>query len=91
VLDPLERAFHRRRRESRAPNASIAFDGGEPGALEHAHVLRDGGQRHVEARRELADRALAGREPSQDFSARGIGEGAKRRVEQLSVMVNHMV
>jgi hypothetical protein len=52
-------------------------------------VLRHGDERHVEVGRELADRALAAREASEDLSARRIGERREREVEGM--LINHMV
>ncbi len=90
VLDPLERAAHRRRAQRRAPNSTFLLHGRELGALEHAHVLGDGGERHVESRGELADRAVAGGEAREYVAPRGVGEG-KERVVERSGMVNHTV
>lgn len=74
-----------------ASGASVSLHGGEARALEHADVLRDRGQRHVESTRELLDRPLASGEPSEDLAASGIGERAEGGVEGLRVLVNHMV
>jgi hypothetical protein len=52
-------------------------------------VLRYGGQAHIEARRQLADRFVARRQPRQDRAPRRIREPAKDRIEAR--MVNHMV
>ena len=70
-------------RERRAPHASLFLDRREPGALQHAHVLGDGGERHCESRRELADGVIAGCEPREDVAPRGVGEGGERVVERL--------
>jgi hypothetical protein len=91
VLDPLERAPHGRGCEPHAPHAALTLDGGEARALEHAHVLRHRGQRHVEARGELADRPFAGGEARENLAPGGVGERGERRVERVRVMVNHMV
>ncbi len=90
VLDPIARAPHGSGAQAGAPYAALAFDRGESGATEHAHVLGDGGERHVEARCEFANRAVAGGEPRQDLAARGIGERGKRGVERGG-LVNHVV
>ena len=90
MRDPRERSAHGRGVERRAAHASFLFDRGESGALQHAHVLGDGGERHGEARRELADGAITGGEAREDVASRGIGEGGEGVVESLG-MVNHMV
>jgi hypothetical protein len=90
VRDPLERAAHRHGVERRAANAPLLLDSGEPGALEHADVLRDGGERHRESRGELADGAVAGGEAREDVAAGGVGEGGEGGVEGAG-RVNHMV
>ncbi len=69
----------------------MSLDRREPGALEHADVLGDGRQRHVEPAGELADGMIAGGEPGEDFAPGRIGEGGERDVESLHAMVNHLV
>ncbi|HXT16260.1 MAG TPA: hypothetical protein VN706_11560 [Gemmatimonadaceae bacterium] len=91
MLDPLERGAHGCGCEANAADASVALHVGEPGTPQHVHVLRDGRERHVEAGGELLDRALAQREPGQDFAPRGIGQCTERGVQGVLVMVNHMV
>jgi hypothetical protein len=91
VRDPLERLAHGRGVERRTSHATFLFDGREPGALQHAHMLGDGRERHREARRELADRVIAGGEPGENVAACGIGEGREGMVEGPGVMINHMV
>jgi hypothetical protein len=54
----------------------------QPRALEHAEVLRDGGQAHVERLGELGDRAFAREETRQDRPARRVCQGGER-VAQL--------
>ena len=88
--DPFRGVAHRRRDQRRSPDATITAHGRESRALQHPHVLRDRRQRHVEARREIADRALALREPRQDGAARRVRECGECRVER-PWMVNHMV
>jgi hypothetical protein len=90
MRDPRERVAHRHGVQRRTPHASFLFDHREAGALQHAHVLGDGGKRHGEARGELADGAIAGSETREDIATRGIGEGGERVVEGFG-MVNHMV
>ena len=72
------------------PDTPVTFHGGQSGALQNANVLRDGRQRHVESRCELAYRAVTPGEPRQDLAAGRIGEGGKGRVE-IRRLVNHMV
>ena len=90
ALDPGVGVAKRFSAEAGAPHAPVAFDPGQPGALEHPDVLRDRWQRHVEAGRELADGAVAGSEASEDLATGGVGECAEGGVERC-VMVNHMV
>jgi hypothetical protein len=90
VRDPRERVAHGRGVERCTPHASFLLDGGEPGTLQHAHVLGDGRERHREARCELADGMVAGGEAREDVAARGVGEGGEGVVEGPGT-VNHMV
>jgi hypothetical protein len=90
MLDPRECTAHRLRLQMRASHAALSFDGGEPRALEHAHVLGNRGERHVEARGELADRPIAGGEPREDLASGWIGEREERGVKRLG-LVNHVV
>jgi hypothetical protein len=80
----------RRGRELAAADASLPPHYREPRTLEHIHVLRDGGQRHREVLRDLADRAFAARELREDGAPCGIRERTERRVQQF-FSVNHMV
>jgi len=77
VRDPGERVAHGHSVERRAAHAAFLLDFREPGALQHAHVLRDGGEGHRESRRELADSAIAGGEAREDIAAGGVGEGGE--------------
>jgi hypothetical protein len=71
------------------PALALARD--QAGALEYAHMLGDGGQRHPERRGDLAHARRATREPGQDRPPRGVGKRAERGVELLRRIVNHMV
>ena len=88
-VDPVSRLAHRRRDEPRAARAAVASDLGQAGTLEHTDVLGDGGQGHVEVRRELTDRALSRGEPGEDLAACRIGERREGEVEIR--LVNHLV
>ena len=90
MRDPLERAAHRRGVKCRPAHTPFLFHRGEAGALEHADVLRDGGERHGESRGELSDGAVAGGEAREDVAAGGVGEGGEGGVEG-AVRVNHLV
>jgi hypothetical protein len=72
VLDPFIRRAHRRRDERGAADAAVAPYTRESRALEYAHVLRDGGERHVEVLGQFADRAVSGRELREHFAARAV-------------------
>jgi hypothetical protein len=90
VLDPGEGLAHWRNPQLGSAHAAIALDRCESGSVKHTDVLRHRGERHVEARRELADRAVAGCEPRQDVAPGRIGERAEGQVERIG-MVNHLV
>ena len=68
----------------------MTFDRRQPGRLQHSHMLRDGRQRHVEARRQFRDRSVATGEAVENLSAGGIPERGKRRIE-VARIINHMV
>jgi hypothetical protein len=53
-------------------------------------VLRRRRQRHVEPRRQLADRLVARREPGEDLAPDRVRERSEGGVE-TRLMVNHMV
>jgi len=89
-LDPRRCLAHWRGDERRPPNAAFTAHARQAGALEHTNVLRDRGKRHREARREVADRALARRKPSDDRPARRVRERCKRTIETAG-LINHMV
>jgi hypothetical protein len=90
VLDPGGRFAHRCNDERRSANTSFAANLRQAGALEHPHVLGDGGQCHVEAARKLTDGPVAPCEPGENLAARGVSEGREGGVEN-GVIVNHMV
>jgi hypothetical protein len=90
MLDPRECTAHRLRLQMRASHAALSLNRCEPRALEHAHVLGNRGERHVEARGELADRPIAGCEPREDLASSRVGESEERGVERLG-LVNHVV
>ena len=73
-----------------APDAAVAAHGREAGPLEHAEMLGDAGQRHVETVGDLLDRAIAAGELGENRASRAIGESAERGVERI-FGVNHMV
>ena len=70
-------------------DAAVALPDEKTGVFEHAHVLRDRRQRHLERLGELADRAFAAGELRQHRAARGIGQRGEGRVER--VIVNQQV
>jgi hypothetical protein len=90
AFDPFQRGSHWRRGESRSSCAAVATDGCEAGAFEDADVFRDGRERHVEPRGELADRLVARGQTGKDLAPRWVGQRGEGRVE-LRGMVNHMV
>jgi hypothetical protein len=89
ALDPRRGFAHRRGDERRSADAPLAAHAREPGALEDAHVLRRRGERHVEPRRELADRLVTRGEPAEDLPPHRVREGSEGGVE--GGIVNHVV
>lgn len=83
MFDPFERVFHRCDAERRAADSTFLLDGCEFCPLKDTDVFRNGGERHVEAFREFADRAVTSRETCEDVAARGIGEGEECRIERF--------
>jgi hypothetical protein len=81
AIEPRDGAVEGGAHELASPHASVTPDPGEPGALEHAKVLRETGERHVEASGELADRVLTTRQAHEDRAPRGIGERREGGVE----------
>ena len=65
------------------PDASLPADGGKARTLQHAEVLRDGRQRHVEATGNLFDGAVAPRELRHDRASSPVGESAEGGVERV--------
>jgi len=90
VFHPFERDAHGLRVEPRPTHPPLMLDRRKPGVLQNAYVLGDAGQRHVESFGELADRSLAQRETSKNFSPRRVSERKKGGVEPVG-MVNHVV
>jgi hypothetical protein len=90
-FNPVRRVSQRRGDDAAVARAAVLADIGESRALQHAHVFGNGGERHVEARRELPDRLVALGEPREDGAPGGIGERAERGVEDSAGMVNHVV
>lgn len=83
--DPRLRITQRRSDESTSAYAPVASDIGESRALQHAQVLGDAGERHVELRGEFADRPLAAREVHENGAPRRIGERAEGDAQRLFV------
>src|SRR6478609_7723931 len=61
----------------------IAPAGDQPCPFEHAKVLRDGGESHVERGGQLPHRRLALAEPRQDRPTGRVGEGGEGGTEQI--------
>jgi hypothetical protein len=88
-LDPRVRLAHWRGDEGGVPRSPLPSHTREASVLQHANVLGDRGQAHVEADRQLADGLGAGRETHEDRAPRGVSEPVEGCVEP--VLVNHMV
>src|SRR5829696_3064594 len=84
-LGPVGNVLEGRRLDPARAPLRFPAAGDEPGALEHAQVLRDGRHAHLEGLGELGHGALAGREPGQDGPAGRVGESRKRGTEVVSV------
>jgi hypothetical protein len=70
-------------------DAPVALTDEKTGVFEHAHMLRDRRQGHLERFGKLADRPLTSGELRQHRPPRGIGKRGERRVER--VIVNQVV
>ena len=70
---------------------AIFFSHDQAGIFEHAQVLGDGGEGHVERFRQLADRAFVVGEFLEDGPSRGIGQGREDRIEPIRFILNHEV
>src|SRR5262245_17209983 len=81
ALRPLGDLLERARLDPAGPPLGLAALGDEARALQHAQVLGDAGQAHVERLRQLRDRALALGQARQDGPPGGIGEGGERGAE----------
>lgn len=90
VVDPGCRLPHRRRDERGATGTALLSDARQPRALEHAHVLRHGGESHIEARREFTDCPVTGGESGENRTPRRVRERGEGDVEGR-VLVNHVV
>jgi len=90
LRDPVGGRRQRLRIEATVVDATLAALLDEPGVLEDFQVLRYGGQRHVERRREIRDARFPERESREDGAARRVREGGKRPIERAGI-VNHQV
>lgn len=59
--------------------------------FEHPDVLRRGGERHVERRRQLGDANLAPAEAFEHLAAHPVPQGPEGPVEDVPPMLNHQV
>ena len=82
LFDPRSRILHRLCSQSAPMNAAIDFAFEQARGFQHAHVLRDGGQRNTERLCKLRDHGLALREAGQNRTAGGIGERSKRGIQR---------
>src|SRR5262245_50885992 len=70
--------------EPAGPALRIASTHDQAGALEHAEMLGDGRQAHVERLGELGDRSRTRGQAGQNRTPGGIGEGSESGVEMIS-------
>src|SRR4029077_17377332 len=61
----------------------------EPGALEHAKVLRDSRPAHGERLGQLLDRRLPPSQPAQDRAPGGIGQSRERHAESVALLIHN--
>src|SRR6478736_9158749 len=69
--------------DPRGTELRIASARDQPGPLEHAKMLRDGGECHVERCGQLPHRRLTLAEPGEDRPTGRIGESGEGRTEQI--------
>jgi hypothetical protein len=91
LRDPGGRVFHRFGGQPAAVHAAVDFALQQPGGFQHAEVLGNGRQRHLERLCQFSDHRCAARQPRQQGPAGGIGERAKSGIQGRGGIVNHMV
>src|SRR5882724_8048682 len=85
ALGPLGNRFERGPLDAARPPLRITPAGDQPRTLEDPEVLGHRGHAHVERLGELADRALARSEPSQNGPASGIGQGGEGGAQSVGL------
>jgi len=91
LVQPARRGLQRAWHEHHPVRATLDASSQEARGLEHAQVLRDSGQRHVERFRQLSHGGRRPRQPFEDRATRRIREGRKGRVQRGRLFVNHLV
>ena len=79
--EPVFRGVERARREAAGSDAAGLDSGENAGALKHAYMLHERGQRNVVSRRERGDRRLTSGKARHDGTPHRIGECTKGLVE----------
>jgi len=92
AIEPLHRLLHRLGSQPACDRAAGLFARDQAGVRQHIEVLHDRGQRHRERLRQLADRkAFAIAEPRQQRAPGRIGKRGKGTVQNLLLILNHVV
>lgn len=91
LFDPGRRLFHGLSSQAAAMDPAVDFAFEQSGGLEHAKVLGNCRQRHLERLRQLGDHGFAAGEARQDRPAGRVGQCAKSGVQQAAGIVNHKV
>ena len=89
ALDPFGRRAQGSAHETELVDPTVLRARQQPDRLEGPQVLGNRRQRHVERRRELADRSASARQACDDRSPRRVGERRKHRVERARSEVDH--
>src|SRR5262249_33064056 len=80
-VEPAARIAQRFWCEATRSPLRIAAADDQPCPLQHLEVPGDGGQAHLERRRELVDRRVALGESGEDGTTNRVGEGGERLIE----------
>jgi hypothetical protein len=92
AIEPLHRLLHRIGGEPARHGAPGLLARDQAGVRQHVEMLHDRGQRHRERLRQFAHRnTVPAAEPRQQRAPRRIGECGKGAVQELIVILNHMV
>jgi hypothetical protein len=91
TLYPFGRILHGFGDEAATVDSSLLTPRDQLGSFEYAQVLRDGRERDVVGRRQIADGGFSLRQPRQDAAPGGIGKRREGGVQVGLDILNHMV